>query len=77
MGQILRLVLGSLILLTITGEPGRAADHEIGVVRRILSLRAGVWRLAKGEFCRAFSNADFPCHSGLCDDIGARSRHVA
>jgi hypothetical protein len=25
MGQILRLVLGSLILLTITGEPGRAA----------------------------------------------------
>jgi len=28
MGQILRLVLGSLILLTITGEPGRAADQQ-------------------------------------------------
>jgi hypothetical protein len=26
----------------------------------------------KGEVSRAFSDPNFPCHSGLCDDAGAR-----
>ena len=36
MGQVLRLVLGSLVLLTITVEPGRATDQQFSCKGNII-----------------------------------------
>jgi hypothetical protein len=56
----------------------RIYSRSIGEAMGMLPDRDGPMSGAsqKGEVSRAFSDRDFPCHSGLCDDAGARSRHV-
>ena len=41
------------------------------------SQLAEMLSLVTVEVCHALCDPDFPCHCGLCDDAGVRSKQVA